>query len=37
MAYNSACEDTLLNVDVVLHRLIDKYCSKDVKDDAENE
>ena len=34
MAYNSACEDTLLNVDVVLHRLIDKYCSKDVKDDV---
>jgi len=27
MAYNSACEDTLLNVEVVLHRLIDKYCS----------
>ena len=27
MAYNSACEDTLLNVDVVLHRLIDKYCN----------
>ena len=27
MAYNSALEDTLLNVDVVLHRLIDKYCN----------
>ena len=32
LAYNSACEDTLLNVDVVLHRLIDKYCSNNNED-----